>query len=80
MPAGSTGTHPVPTYGIGLPTPTALESVENYRWKLNAPFKPQPADPMKLRIPPRFHGPLAALGFILIMALVALIESLGGSL
>jgi hypothetical protein len=35
---------------------------------------------MKLRIHPRFHGPLAALGFILIMAIVALIESLGGSL
>ena len=35
---------------------------------------------MKLRISPRFHGPLCALGFLLIMALVALIESLGGSL
>jgi hypothetical protein len=35
---------------------------------------------MKLRIPPRFHGPLAAFGFLLLMAIVALIESLGGSL
>jgi hypothetical protein len=35
---------------------------------------------MKLRIHPRFHGPLCALGFILLMALVALIESLGGLL
>ena len=35
---------------------------------------------MKLHIHPRFHGPLCALGFIAIMALVALIESLGGSL
>jgi hypothetical protein len=35
---------------------------------------------MKLRIHPRFHGPLAALGFLLIMAIVAIIESLGGSL
>jgi len=35
---------------------------------------------MNLQIPPRFHGPLAALRFLLIMAIVALIESLGGSL
>jgi hypothetical protein len=35
---------------------------------------------MKLRIPHRFHGPLCALGFILLMAIVAIIESLGGSL
>jgi len=35
---------------------------------------------MKLRIPPRFQGPLAALGFLLLMAIVALIESIGGSL
>jgi hypothetical protein len=35
---------------------------------------------MKLRINPRFHGPLAALGFLLLMAIVALIESIGGSL
>jgi len=35
---------------------------------------------MKLHIHPRFHGPLAALGFLLLMALVALIESIGGSL
>jgi len=35
---------------------------------------------MKLRIPPRFQGPLCALGFIALMAIVALIETLGGSL
>ena len=34
---------------------------------------------MKSRIPPKFHGPLAALGFIALMAIVALIESMGGS-
>jgi hypothetical protein len=33
---------------------------------------------MKLRIPPRFHGPLAMIGFALIMAIVALIELIGG--
>jgi len=76
---GSTGTHPVLTFGIGSQTPKAAASVESYRWKLNSPFKPPPANPMK-RIHPRFHGPLAALGFLLIMALVALIESIGGSL
>jgi hypothetical protein len=35
---------------------------------------------MKLRIHPRFHGPLCALGFLLLMAIVALIETLGGAL
>jgi len=35
---------------------------------------------MKLRIHPRFHGPLAALGFLLLMAIVAIIESFGGTL
>lgn len=34
---------------------------------------------MKLRIPPKLQGPLAALGFLLLMALVALIESIGGA-
>ena len=34
--------------------------------------------PMKLRISPKLHGPLAILGFALIMAIVALIESIGG--
>ena len=34
---------------------------------------------MKLRIHPRFHGPLCALGFIALMAIVAIIESIGGS-
>ena len=33
---------------------------------------------MKLRIPPKYHGPLALLGFALVMALVALIETIGG--
>jgi len=33
---------------------------------------------MKLRIPPRFHGPLAILAFALVMVLVAIIESIGG--
>lgn len=33
---------------------------------------------MKLRIPPKYHGPLAALGFLLIMILVGIIESIGG--
>jgi len=33
---------------------------------------------MKLRIPPRFHGPLAMIGFAIIMAIVAIIESIGG--
>jgi hypothetical protein len=33
---------------------------------------------MNLRIPPRFHGPLAMIGFALIMAIVALIELIGG--
>ena len=33
---------------------------------------------MKLRIPPKFHGPLCLLGFIAVMALVALIELIGG--
>jgi hypothetical protein len=35
---------------------------------------------MKLRIPPKFHGPLCLLGFIALMALVALIEAIGGVL
>ena len=35
---------------------------------------------MKLRIHPRFHGPLCAIGFIALMAIVALIESIGGVL
>lgn len=35
---------------------------------------------MKHRIPSRYHGPLCALGFLLLMALVALIESIGGAL
>jgi len=33
---------------------------------------------MKLRIHPKFHGPLAALGFILLMILVGILESIGG--
>jgi hypothetical protein len=33
---------------------------------------------MKLRIPPKLHGPIALIGFALIMAIVALIESIGG--
>jgi hypothetical protein len=44
------------------------------------PASPLPANPMKLRIHPRFQGPLCALGFIALMAIVALIESLGGLL
>jgi hypothetical protein len=35
---------------------------------------------MKLRIHPRFHGPLAALGFLLLMAIPALAEWIGGLL
>ena len=35
---------------------------------------------MKLRIPTRYYGPLAALGFLLLMAIPALIESIGGLL
>ena len=35
---------------------------------------------MKYRIPPKFHGPLCLLGFIAIIAIVALIESIGGVL
>ena len=35
---------------------------------------------MKLRIPTRYYGPLAALGFLLLMVLVSLIESIGGLL
>jgi hypothetical protein len=35
---------------------------------------------MKLRIPPKFHGPLCLLGFLAIVAIVALIEAIGGSL
>jgi hypothetical protein len=35
---------------------------------------------MKLRIHPRYHGLLAALGFLILMIIVALIESLGGAL
>ena len=35
---------------------------------------------MKLRIPTRFHGPLAALGFIALMAIPALCEWIGGLL
>jgi hypothetical protein len=31
-----------------------------------------------MKIPSKYHGPLALLGFALIMALVALIESIGG--
>jgi hypothetical protein len=34
--------------------------------------------PMKLRIPPKLHGPLCLLGFLAIIAIVALIESIGG--
>lgn len=43
-------------------------------WSLWPVFKP-----MKHRIPPKFHGPLCALGFLAIIALVALIESIGGA-
>jgi hypothetical protein len=35
---------------------------------------------MKLRIPHRFYGPLAALGFLLLMSIVAIIEWIGGLL
>jgi hypothetical protein len=35
---------------------------------------------MKLRIPPKFHGPLCLLGFLAIVAIVALIEAIGGAL
>jgi hypothetical protein len=34
---------------------------------------------MKHRIPPKFHGPLCLLGFLAIIAITALIESIGGS-
>jgi hypothetical protein len=37
-----------------------------------------PIKPMKHRIPPKFHGPLCLLGFLAIIAIVALIESIGG--
>ena len=35
---------------------------------------------MKPRIHPRFHGPLAALGFIALMSIPALCEWIGGLL
>ena len=31
-----------------------------------------------MKIPSKYHGPLALIGFALIMALVALIETIGG--
>jgi hypothetical protein len=31
-----------------------------------------------MKIPSKYHGPLAILAFALVMALVALIESIGG--
>jgi hypothetical protein len=33
-----------------------------------------------MKIPSKYHGPLAILGFALVMAIVALIESIGGLL
>ena len=33
-----------------------------------------------MKIPSKYHGPLAMIGFALIMTLVALIESIGGNL
>ena len=33
-----------------------------------------------MKIPSKYHGPLAILAFALVMAIVALIESIGGSL
>ena len=44
------------------------------------PASPLPANPMKLRIHPRFHGPLAALGFAALMAIPAFCEWIGGLL
>jgi hypothetical protein len=35
---------------------------------------------MKLRITPKFHGPLCLLGFALLMAIPALAEWIGGLL
>lgn len=35
---------------------------------------------MKLRIPPKFHGLLCLLGFLLLMAIPALAEWIGGLL
>ena len=35
---------------------------------------------MKLRIPHKFHGPLAALAFLLLMSIPALCEWIGGLL
>ena len=34
---------------------------------------------MKYRIPPKFQGPLCALGFITIIIITALIEAIGGA-
>ena len=31
-----------------------------------------------MKIPSKYHGPLALLGFALVMALVAIIETIGG--
>jgi hypothetical protein len=33
-----------------------------------------------MKIPSKYHGPLAILAFALVMVIVALIESIGGSL
>ena len=35
---------------------------------------------MKLRIPPKLHGPLCALGFLALMAIAAFAEWIGGLL
>lgn len=60
--------------------PKGALSVENCKWKSNSPFNPFPVNPMKLRIHPRFHGPLAALGFAALMAIPAFCEWIGGLL
>jgi hypothetical protein len=54
--------------------------VENFKWKSSSPSNHPPANPMKLRIPPRFHGPLCLLGFAALMAIPALAEWIGGLL
>jgi len=51
----------------------------DFRWESSGLAIVASSQIMKPRIHPRFHGPLAALGFLLIMAIVAIIESIGGS-
>lgn len=62
--------------------PKAVESVESYRWKLNAPFKCPPVDPMKPLKP--FLTALALLigAFLVISALALCVAEflVGGSL